>query len=349
MNQTPFGNSKASLFTLENGNGTRVTLTDVGASIVGAVIVAKDGRPIDVVLGYDDPQAYFDCKSFFGATVGRVANRISGAAFTLGGERFLLEANDGGNTLHGGFSPYSNRLWEASEAGEAGNAVEFSLFSSDGDQGFPGDARVRVRYALTDDDRIRIEYRAETNKATPFNLTNHAYFNMDGHDAGPAAMAEQFLWLDCGRFTESDGSLITTGRLIDVEGTPLDFRLGRRIGDGLDADYGPLRLAGGYDHNFVVGASPGKPVARLWSERSGLELQVFTDMPGIQFYSGNHMTEEKGKDGAVYGYRGACCLETQFYPDSPNRPEFPSCVFEAGRPFVSVTEYRLVARQPRAE
>jgi aldose 1-epimerase len=344
MEKKQFGDSEASLFILENDNGVKLTLTDIGASIVGLSVPQKNEQDLDIVLGYDDPESYFRCKSFFGTSVGRVANRIGDACFTLNGTRIQLEKNDDGGTLHGGFSPWSNRIWEAAEI-PLENSVVFKLESPDGDQGFPGAATVRVKYSLTDADEVRIDYRAVADKATVFNLTNHAYFNIDGHDAGPEAISNQYLQLYCEYFTETDGNLITTGKLLPVAGTPLDFRAGKRIGADLGADFDALTLAGGYDHNYVIDEhSPEKAVARLWSEKSGVEILTFTDLPGIQFYSGNHMEDEKGKGGAGYVYRGAVCLETQFFPNAPNRPEFPSCVFEAGEAFSSTTTYRIVVK-----
>ena len=351
MIRETFGDSKASLLKLENSNGVILTLTDIGASIVGLIVPTKNGSKEDIVLGYDDPDAYFMCKSYFGVTVGRYANRIGGGKFSLGDKSYELDKNDNGNMLHGGFRPYSNRIWELiiSESNDAPDQngsddfVAFRLLSPDGDQGFPGSADINVKYTLSQENEVIIEYYAVSDQTTIFNLTNHAYFNLGGHTAGSEAIMNHFLELNCNGFTETDDALISTGKIIPVDGTPMDFRAGRRIGKDINTEFPALTAGSGYDHNFVLNApSMDKPSARLWYDAAGIELQTFTDMPGIQFYSGNSIELTKGKDGATYNYRGAVCLETQYYPNTPNIPEFPSCIFQAGVPFISKTIYKII-------
>jgi aldose 1-epimerase len=351
MKRESFGNSGASLFKLENCNRVTLTLTDIGASIVGLTVPVEGNSELDIVLGYDDPEAYFQCKSYFGVTVGRYASRIGGGVFKLGDTVYELDKNDNGNTLHSGSKPYSTRLWEIVESltnnpsglNNGDDSITFRLLSPDGDQGFPGSAEINVKYTLSPDDEVIIEYNAAADKTTLFNLTNHAYFNLGGHGTGAAAILNHKLMLDSEGYTETDKALISTGRIIPVEGTPMDFRQGKRIGQDIEANYSALEMASGYDHNFVIKTrSLDKPIARLWYEDTGLELQTFTDMPGVQFYSGNHMTQEVGKGGVIYDFRGALCLETQFYPNTPNIPEFPGCVYLPGNPFVSTTVYKIV-------
>ena len=355
MIKTAFGDSKASLFKLRNNNNIKLTLTDIGASIVSLTVPTKKTSELDIVLGCDDPDAYYICKSFFGATVGRYANRIGGGTFRLGDKFYELDRNEEGNTLHSGFNPYSNRIWELvisesnNEPGLNGvndDFVTFRLLSPDGDQGFPGLAEIKVKYTLSQKNEVIIEYYAISDQTTIFNLTNHAYFNLGGHAAGSEAIMNHCLELDSDGFTETDDTHISTGNIIPVAGTPMDFRAGRRIGEGINTEYPTIKARAGYDHNFVINApSLDKPAARLWYDATGIELQTFTDMPGIQFYSGNFLVQQKGKDSVTYSRNAAVCLETQFYPNSPNIPEFPSCVFPAGEPFISTTIYKIIIKK----
>jgi aldose 1-epimerase len=334
-----FGDSPAKLYTFVNKNAMKLTVTDIGAAITGIVVPSAKGS-IDVALGYGSLEGYKRCSSYYGVTVGRFANRIGGASFALGGEVVRLDANEGKNVLHGGHDPYSSRMWRA-EMPRGGESVIFSLRSPDGDQGMPGAADVEVTYSLTDDNRVVIGYRATADKTTVFNLTNHCYFNLDGHDSG--LITEQFLQLDCDAFAAIDGELIPTGVLVPVKGTPMDFKAPKRIGRDVDADYGQIELGCGYDHNFVINRpSLEQPFARAWSRASGVEMRVFTDLPGVQFYCGNNMGSDSGeKGGAKYVRRGGFCLETQHFPDSPNQPGFPSAVYEAGKSFESTTIYEF--------
>lgn len=337
-----FGDSSASLYTLENKNGMKVVLTDIGASIVDLIVPDRGGKPVDVLLGYDSPERYWNNDSCHGATVGRYANRIGGASFTLNGEKYLLNKNEGENVLHGGFDKYYRRRWFA-VPDEAANSVSFSLNSQDGDQGMPGRAVITVTYKLGDDNGLEISYHAVSDKDTYFNLTNHSYFNLDGHDAGP--ISDQLLMLDCDRFCAIDAEFIPTGELRDLKGTPMDFTTMKPIGADMEADYDQVRLGNGFDHNYVLNA-PGfdSPFAVAVSQKTGIKMEVFTDLPGVQFYSGNNMGSDHGeKGGASYVKRGAFCLETQYFPDTPNKPDFPSNLFRAGVPFESRSIYRFSA------
>jgi aldose 1-epimerase len=336
-----FGDNGASLYTFTNKNGMELSVTEIGASITGIALPDRNGRMTDILLGYDSSEGYERNSSFYGATVGRYANRISGGSFVMDGAVYRLDKNEGGNTLHGGNDPYSRRMW-AGEA-EAGDrqSVTFRLESPDGDQGMPGNAKISVTFSLTEDNKVVIHYHAASDRKTVFNLTNHGYFNLDGHDSGP--IAEQFLTLACGRFAAIDAEFIPTGEIMPVAGTPFDFTKAKRIGRDADSAHEQIRMGNGYDHNFVLDApSLEIPFARAWSEKTGIEMKAYTDLPGVQFYGGNNMGSDFGeKGGAKYPARGGFCLETQYFPDSPNKPAFPSAVFDAGKEFNSATIYEF--------
>jgi aldose 1-epimerase len=341
----PFGSSTAKLYTLENSKGMKLVLTDMGAAIVRLFVPDRAGAFRDVVLGYEDYEAYASNRSAHGATVGRCANRIGGACFTLNGVTYHLDKNEGENILHGGFDSYYKRLWRA-DAREAAGSVAFSLHSPDGDQGMPGAAEIAVTYSLGEDNSVSIRYHAAADKDTVFNLTNHSYFNLDGHGAGP--IGRQYLWLDCDTFTPIDREFIPTGEIRSVKGAALDFTTAKPWGRDADGDDEQIAAGGGYDHNFIINRpepDPEKPFAKAWSEQSGIEMQVFTDLPGVQAYGGNMMGNDTGgKDGVKYQRRGGFCLETQYYPDAPNKPGFPSDIFPAGKPFSSATVYKFSIR-----
>jgi aldose 1-epimerase len=341
----PFGSASTFLYTLINKNGMELSLTNIGASMTRIVVPSKGGRKTDVLLGYDSADAYRTSSSFHGATVGRYANRIGGAAIRLDGVTFNLDKNEGKNVLHGGFDPYSRRIWSAEAKTDGTPSVTFSIKSPDGDQGLPGTADVAVTYSLTEDDSVVIHYDAAADKKTVFNLTNHAYFNLDGHDAG--SIADQRLWLDCDLYAAINSEFIPTGELLSVKGTPMDFTEGKPIGRDIESKYEQIALGNGYDHNYVInGPSLATPFAVARSAKTGIEMRVYTDLPGVQFYSGNNMgLDSHGKDGAKYPRRGAFCLETQHFPDAPNKPSFPSAVFDAGQRFDSTTIYKFLKEE----
>ena len=327
----PFG-EKAHLYTLENTSGTRLVLTDVGAAAVSLVF-----RGTDILLGWDDPARYFDGDGCEGATVGRVANRTAGARFTINGKEYRLAKNDGENNLHSGPDGWHRRLWRT--AGTDGEQVTFFLDSSDGDQGFPGHVQVSVSYTLTEDDEVRLDCTAETDADTPINLTNHAYFNLNGHGSGDVLGHRLRIFADC--FTPLTAALIPTGEICSVEGTPFDFREERAVGERIgDADP-RLVSAGGYDLSYPVRGEGLRPAAELTGERSGLRLTVLTDEPAVQLYTGNFLSGERGKGGAVYGRRGGLCLETQDFPNAVNEPRFPTVILSPGRVWRRRTVWRL--------
>lgn len=308
-------------------------ITDFGATLVRLFVPNQAGERADVVLGYDDANGYLSSTAYFGATVGRNANRVKDGKFTLNGNTVQLPQNDGANNLHSGPDSYAFRLWECKRQEE--NLVQFVLHSPDGDQGFPGNADVSVTYAFTSADTLEITYDAISDKDTVFNLTNHTYFNMAGHDKPELAMG-QTLCMPARFFTIADGQSIPTGEKRDVSGTPMDFRTPKAVGRDIGADYEALKLQGGYDHNFEVFCNP---CAILTDPVSGRSVAVSTDCPGMQMYSGNFLTGEKGKDGVAYTYRGGVALETQYYPDAVNKPEWPQPVYKAGQRYHSVTSF----------
>ena len=323
---------QASLYTIACGS-LKAQITDYGATLVRLWVPDKAGRLADVVLGYDDVGGYRSGTCYFGATVGRNANRIGGAAFELNGKTFRLADNDNGNNLHSGPDGYSHRMWEVEFFGE--NVLVLRLDSPDGDQGFPGNATIRVTYELDPMGALHISYDADCDQDTVFNLTNHSYFNLSGHDKPEAAM-EQLLTIPGSTFCPDDARNIPTGEERDVEGTPFDFRKPKAIGQDIDADYEPLKLQGGYDHNFEVYTNP---CAILSAPDGSRSMIVYTDLPGIQFYSGNYIEGEAGKDGVVYGKRSGVALETQYYPNALNNPEWDQPTTPKGEHYHSETVY----------
>jgi aldose 1-epimerase len=348
MHKEPFGKleggREADLYILRNKNGMEVAITNYGATIVRMKVPDRHGRIEDVVLGYDNVEGYTVNKPYFGASVGRYANRIAHGKFTLDGHVYTLPKNDGDNTLHGGTTGFNKALWTAKDVSTpAAAAVQMSLLSKDGDQGFPGNLSVDVRFTLADDNSLKIEYAATTDKDTVVNLTNHSYFNLAGQGHGD--ILGQELTLHANRFTPVNPNLIPTGQISGVKGTPLDFTKSTAIGARINADYEQLKLGRGYDHNFVLdGTSARKAVlaARAYDPGSGRVLEVWTTQPGVQFYSGNFLDGTvAGKGGVKYPRRSGFCLETQHFPDSPNQTKFPSTELKAGRWFRSTTTYKF--------
>ena len=322
---------------LDNGV-LRCSLLTYGAALRSLIVQGREG-PVDVALGFDSMEAYETQDKFMGAAVGRYANRIAGAQFTLDGQTYSLARNDGENSLHGGPTGFATRVWKAEEAGECG--VTFSRESPDMEEGFPGRLQVSVTYRL-EGSALHLLYRAVTDRATVCNLTNHTYFNLNGHDAGGAM--DLLLTLHAAAYTPVVPGSIPTGEIAPVEGTPMDFRTPHAVGERIDEPFRQLELCGGYDHNWVVDGEMGvlRPAALLESGRTGIRMAVETTLPGVQFYAGNYMDGcPAGKGGARYGRRDGVCLETQFYPDTPNRPTFPTCVLRPGETWAHETVFRF--------
>lgn len=331
------------LYTLVNDNGLKTTITSYGGIVVSLWVPDRDGTPGDVVLGFDTLDEYIKHNPFFGCLIGRYGNRIGGGRFTLDGVEYVLAQNNGPNHLHGGRQGFDKKLWDA-QAIELPNgpALKLRYVSPDGEEGYPGTLSVEVVYTLTNDNALRMDYRATTDKPTLVNLTNHSYFNLSAGQAETILDHELTLYAD--HFTPVDATLIPTGELRPVDGTPLDFRTPTRVGARIDANDEQLRFGGGYDHNWVINGPMGqlRPAARLYEPKSGRVMEVWTTEPGVQFYSGNMMPPAmSGKNGRTYPRRGGLCLETQHYPDSPNKPHFPSTVLRPGETYATTTLYKF--------
>lgn len=332
-------------YTLTNQNGVSATFIDLGAVWVAMEVPDRKGNMADVVLGYDTLEDYLLNPPHFGAPIGRNANRIGGAAFTLNGTQYQLTANNGPNNLHSGPDLYHSRIWDAEvEETGLGSRITFFLESPDKDQGYPGNASIRVRYTLTGDDSLMIEYQMTSDADTIANLTNHAYFNLAGHDAG--TILDQQVWINADFFTPADEQSIPTGEIRNVKGTAMDFTAMKPIGQDIDSDYEAVRFGNGFDHNWVLKTPAGESelCAKAWDPKSGRAMEVYTDLPGMQFYTGNFLNEDlPGKGGAAYPRRSGYCFETQYYPNAINMPDFPSPVLKAGETFQSTTTYKFMA------
>lgn len=314
-------------FIIANGN-LKAEILDYGVTIRSLFVPDKNGKSVDVVLGYDTVQEYEENDGYLGATIGRVGNRIRKGKFTLNGENYTLAVNNGPNHLHGGLKGFDKAVWKADEKE---NSIVFSHFSPDGDEGYPGNLSVTVTVTL-EENGISLDYAAETDKDTVINLTNHSYFNLNGK----GDVLEHTLKLNADKFNVGDSDCLPTGEIASVFGTVMDFTKEKTIGFGIDSSEPCVKLSGGYDSNFILS---GSPAAVLKSEESGIEMTVLTTEPGVQVYSANFLTPRKGKNGAKYTYRNALCLETQHFPDSIHHPEWPTCILKKGEKFESKTTY----------
>ena len=335
---------EAHLYTISSKNGMSISVTDFGAALVSVIVPDKDGVLRDVVLGYDDAAGYEKGDLFLGAAVGRNANRIGGAEITVDGKIYRLEKNDGGkNNLHSGSDFYNKRIWETVKVSD--NSVTFNLKSPDGDQGYPGNAEISVTYTLTDDNEIKINYEAAADADTIFNLTNHSYFNLEGcADIGSGKVSdvldhEVIIYAD--KFTPADASSVPTGEIADVTGTPMDFRKAKKIGEEINSDYIQLAQAKGYDHNWAINGEGFREAAVMYSEKTGIRMHVYTDLPGMQFYTANYVDNAAGKGGMVYPQRCAACFETQYFPDAVHHANFKSPIVKEGGVYKTETVYRF--------
>ena len=333
------------LYTLTNTHGIEIRVMTYGAIIVSVSTPDKGGHFAVITLGFDTLDRYLDKNPFFGALAGRYANRIGNARFTLDGREYTLAKNDGPNSLHGGLKGFDKVLWEGQsfqKSAEAGVILKHT--SPDGDQGFPGTLQATVTYTLNDRNEFSLDYRATTDKPTPINLTNHSYFNLSGEGSGNILGEEMMLNAD--HFTPVDATLIPTGKIESVKGTPLDFTRPTAIGARINDNFEQLVFGKGYDHNFVINRhGPGLALAaRVYDPKSGRVLEVDTTQPGVQFYTGNFLDGVHGSHGHVYNRRDAFCLETQHYPDSPNKPGFPSSILKPGETYHETTVWKFAAR-----
>ena len=343
LSVTQQGDSTA-LFVLNNNNGMEVCVTNFGARIVSVLVPDRDGIMRDVVLGFDNIKDYQNVKSDFGASIGRYANRINQGRITIDGEIIQLPQNNYGHCLHGGPNGWQYKVYKPVEVTR--NSISFSLFSPDGDENFPGNVNAKVSYTLTDDNAIRIEYSATTDAKTVINMTNHSYFNLSGNPSNPAI--DHILYINASNFTPVDSTFMTTGEIASVEGTPMDFTTPKAIGRDIESPYQQLRNGKGYDHNWVLDTkgNVNELAAKLSCPSTGIAVEVYTNEPGIQIYTGNFLKGNVvGKNGVAYPCRASVCLETQHFPDSPNKPQWPSVLLEPGQKYYSECIYKFVVEK----
>jgi aldose 1-epimerase len=344
---TPFGKmndgTPVSLYTLNNGKGMTMKVMNYGGIIVSLVAPDRDGKAVDVILGFDSLKDYEAHNPFFGALVGRYGNRIAKGKFTLDGKEYDLVKNNNGNHLHGGTRGFDKVFWRIEEVPASdGVAIRLSYLSKDMEENYPGNLEVEVTYTLSEDNTLKFDYKATTDKKTILNLTQHTYFNFTG---GKDNILSHEISLNADRFLPVDRTLIPTGELRPVENTPFDFRTPYAIGDRIDSKNEQLEFAGGYDHCWVLNGEGMKTAAVVYDSLSGIEMTVETTEPGVQFYTGNFLDGSlKGKNNVVYNRRTGFCLETEHFPDSPNQKQFPSVVLSPGQTFNSTTSYNFSTR-----
>lgn len=334
------------LFTLRNQKGMEITVTNFGARIVSWMAPDKNGLMEDVVFGYDSIDGYLNAKeNYFGASIGRYGNRIANGEFAIGDIHYKLAQNNGVNSLHGGVAGFSKKIWDITP--KANNELICKLVSPDMDEGYPGELNVTMNYRLTNDNELVIQYEAKCDKPTIINLTNHSYFNL--HGAGNGTILDHVLTLNADFFTPVDSTLIPTGEFTPVENTPFDFRKPVKIGERIESDHQQIHFGPGYDINFVLNKPADQAVslaATVFEPQSGRVLEVFTNQPGIQFYTGNFLDGKyPGKKGKSYGFRTGFCLETQHFPNSPNQPKFPSVVLEPDQVYNHTCIYKFSVRK----
>jgi aldose 1-epimerase len=327
------------LYTLKNANGMTMTVTNFGGRVVSLLVPDKEGKMRDVSVGFASVDDYVkSTERYYGATIGRYGNRIAKGQFTLDGKQYTLAKNNGANHLHGGTKGFQDVVWDARQLNDS--TLELSYVSKDMEEGYPGNLNVKVIMGLTAANEVSFDYEATTDKKTVVNLTNHAFFNLNGEGSG--TITDHILQVNAGRYTPVDSTLIPTGKLEPVEGTPFDFRKPTAIGARIDADNQQIKNGGGYDHNFVLSGTGMKHAATVTGNSSGIVMHVYTEEPGLQFYSGNFMKSENTfKGGKKDAYRTSFCLETQHFPDSPNQPSFPSTVLEPGKTYKTRSVYKF--------
>ena len=346
MSQTSFGTMpddgrQVMLYSLRNSNGMEMSVMNYGGIIVSLKVPDKQGNAEEVTLGFDSLKQYIDNNPYFGALIGRYGNRIANGGFSLDGQKYELPTNDGTNQLHGGPKGFDKMYWDITPGSDSTSLI-LTYQSPDGEQGYPGNLSAEVRYTLTDDNEVRIDYKATTDKTTVVNLTNHTYFNLTG-DPAQNSILNHSLQINADQFLPVDEKLIPTGELKRVSGTPFDFTTAHVVGERIEDDDAQLKVGGGYDHCWVLNDHDGslKPVATLTEPQSGRRMDVLTTEPGIQFYSGNFLNESLVARHGPCATRSALCLETQHFPDSPNKPDFPSVVLKPGDTYTSTTVYRF--------
>lgn len=341
--ETVHDGKKVDLYTLKNSKGMTVKITNYGAKVVSILVPDREGELGDISLGYKTASDYINGIASLGATMGRYANRIADAEFTIDDSVYHLDKNDGDNSIHGGFEGFRYQVWDAQPIDD--HTLEMSYVSSDGEGGYPGTLEVKVTYTVTEDNELKLQYAAQTDKPTYINLTNHTFFNLAGEGHGD--ILDHRLYVNAHYFTPVDSEAIPTGELREVAGTPFDFTTATRIGARIDQENKQLQLVGGYDHNFVLNKDNNELAlaARLTEPTSGRIMEVYTTEPGLQVYTANGLTGEGnqvGKGGHAYGPRSAVCLETQHFPDSPHHPNFPSTLLKPGGSYQSTTIYKFL-------
>jgi aldose 1-epimerase len=332
------------LFTLQNKSGAKAQMTNYGGRLVSLFVPDKNGESTDVVAGFSSVAGYqHSTEPYFGATIGRYGNRIAKGKFTLDGKQYTLFTNNGQNTLHGGKKGFQDVVWDAKMLDR--QTLQLSYLSKDMEEGFPGNLKVTVTYSLTDDNALKINYKATTDKNTVVNLTNHAFFNLNGEASG--TILNHLVQIKADRYTPVDSTLIPTGKLEPVKGTPFDFTTPKTIGERIDANNQQLKNGKGYDHNYVLNKhNPGDVVATVTGNKSGIVMSVYTDQPGLQFYSGNFMQSKNTmKGGHKDELRTAFAMETQHFPDSPNQPSFPSTVLKPGQTYNTTSIYTFTVKK----
>ncbi|MGN6401031.1 MAG: aldose epimerase family protein [Flavisolibacter sp.] len=344
--QDTIDGKQTDLYILKNKNGMTAAITNYGGRLVSLLVPDKNGRLTDVVVGFSNVKNYINStEPYFGATIGRVGNRIAKGKFSLDGKRYTLFTNNGPNTLHGGKKGFQAVVWEASQPNDTSLILRY--LSKDGEEGFPGNLDVKVTYSLTSDNGFKCDYEATTDKKTVVNLTNHAFFNLNGEGSG--TINNHVLQVNAGRYTPVDATLIPTGKIETVSGTPFDFTKPTTIGARVNDNNEQLQFGKGYDHNFVLRAADDtvlRHAATIIGDQSGIEMDIYTEEPGLQFYGGNFMQGKNSfKSGAKDDYRTAFALETQHFPDAPNQPSFPSIVLEPGKTYHTVSVYRFTVKK----
>lgn len=338
---------KVRIYHLENASGAYAEVLEFGAFLVKVCVPDREGNLTDVVLGYDDLDGYVKNNCYFGATIGRNGNRIDGAQFLIDGKKIVLPQNENGNNLHSGPDGFESKMWEVKEKDEKENRIIFSRVSPDGENGFPGEFKIAVQYEMTENNEVRITYQGISDQTTIANLTNHSYFNLAGEGSGD--ILDHDLTIRAKKYTPvRDSKSIPIGENALVENTPMDFNAAKKIGQDIDADFEQLNFTGGYDHNYVTDYyAKGNPreIATAYSEKTGIVMEVITDCPGVQFYAGNFIEQEPGKNGHTYEKRHGFCLETQVEPNAVNVEDFHSPILEAGEIYHSVTMYRFSVKE----
>lgn len=330
------------IYTLNNSNGLSAKIMNYGGVILSLNTPDRNGKINDVVLGFGDIDDYQTSTTYFGALIGRCANRLQDAQITVDGTTYNLAKNDGNNHLHGGNRGFDKQVWDSEiKKDDLGEYLKLTYLSKDGEENYPGNLKVTVNYRLNDDNELVIEYKANSDKNTVINLTNHSYFNLAGHDSGDILNHKLKIYGD--KITTADEQSIPRGEIRNIKGTPMDFTDFRVVGESIDADYDQLNNGRGYDHNWIIDGEEGKlnMVAEVVEESCGRKMDVYSTMPGVQFYSGNFLEGQKGKDGAVYARRAGLCLETQYYPNALANPEFPSTILKAGEEYNHTTIYKF--------